>query len=281
MPRTARPWFRFYVEAMRDPKMRRLSPPQRWLWVAILAAARESCLPGFLFIAEGVPMSWGDLADYAGMKLREVEQGTDLMSDLRMLEFDHNVRAWFVPAWNDRQYESDNTTERTRKHRRRNVPTLLDGTPPETEADTEPEKDSRGEPFESDFDQLWKLYPRKVDKAAALVQYQARRRDGVTHAALLRSVESYAEASDGQERQYVKHGATFLGKRGSWVEWVDGPPADACRKPVATLEQLAEPSPLRAVPFVCTVGNPECRDGFIDTPSGAAECECRRQRVTA
>ena len=46
MPRVARPWFRFYVEAMRDPKMRRLSPAERWLWVAVLAACRESWIPG-------------------------------------------------------------------------------------------------------------------------------------------------------------------------------------------------------------------------------------------
>jgi hypothetical protein len=141
MPRPARPWFRFYVEAMRDPKMRRLTPAQRWLWVAILSAARESCEPGRLVIAPGVPMTESDLADYAGMRRPEVMDGLAVMLELGMVVED--VVTWVVPAWNDRQYESDNTTERTRKHRSkeqgRNVPTTPVGTPPETEAETDTE----------------------------------------------------------------------------------------------------------------------------------------------
>lgn len=143
MPRVARPWFRFYVEAMRDPKMRRLTPCQRWLWVAILSAARESHRPGFLFIAEDVAMSWDDLSDYAGMKLRDVEQAIDLMHELGMIRWDAMVGTWYVPAWHDRQYETDDTTQRTRKHRSnedgRNVPTSSVGTSPETEAETDTE----------------------------------------------------------------------------------------------------------------------------------------------
>ena len=138
MPRPKRPWFRVYVESMRDPKMRRLTPDQRWLWIAVLSAARESCIPGFLMVSDRLAFSWDDLADYAGMKVKAVERGTDTMRDLGMLEFDPNLGAWFVPKWNDRQYESDDVTLRTAKHRsndaRRNVPTSSVGTPPETEA---------------------------------------------------------------------------------------------------------------------------------------------------
>lgn len=144
MARPARPWFRFYVEAMSDPKMRRLSPAQKWLWVAVLAASRQSCMPGFLMVSERVPYSWADLADYAGMKLREVERGTDLLTELGMIEFDPDLGAWCVPKWNDRQYESDSSTERTAKHRHNergnNGETTAVGTPPETETETESER---------------------------------------------------------------------------------------------------------------------------------------------
>jgi biotin operon repressor len=50
---------------------------------------------------------------------------------------------------------------------------------------------------------------------------------------------------------------------------------------VATLEELATPRPRpRPREFVCAVGNPECSNGWIDTPRGAVECECRRKVVT-
>lgn len=45
-------------------------------------------------------------------------------------------------------------------------------------------------------------------------------------------------------------------------------------KPVATLEELATPSFDRG-PWVCRAGNPECVDGWVDTPAGAKSCECR------
>jgi hypothetical protein len=56
-----------------------------------------------------------------------------------------------VSAWAKRQFESDNSTERSRRHRetRRHVPATLQGrdaTPPETETETETEKKPNQEP---------------------------------------------------------------------------------------------------------------------------------------
>lgn len=117
MARPQRPWFRFYVESMRDPKIRRLSPSQRWLWTSVLSAARESCIPGWLMVSVKTPFSCGDLADYAGMKLREVETGLGVMDGIGLIEWDTNLGAWMVPKFSERQYESDTSTQRTRKHR--------------------------------------------------------------------------------------------------------------------------------------------------------------------
>jgi hypothetical protein len=139
VPRVARPWFRFYVEAMRDPKMRRLTPAQRWLWFAILAAARESCRPGYLMVSEFHGFENADLADYAGMSPKAVSDGARLLTSFGMIAYDDDIKAWHVPAWNDRQYESDSSTERAALHRRKAVATTPVATPPETEAETETE----------------------------------------------------------------------------------------------------------------------------------------------
>lgn len=156
MPRPARPWFRFYVEALSDRKLRRLVPAHRWLFVACLAAARQSPVPGDLLVAEGSPMTDRDLADFAGMDMRTVRTGMRALVGAGLIEErsrgDREEIVYRSPAFLRRQYESDDVTKRTRKHRasradekegtflprseersgngRRNVP--------ETETETEP-----------------------------------------------------------------------------------------------------------------------------------------------
>lgn len=140
MPRPARPWFRLYVETLHDPKLRRLPPAQRWVWVAVLGAARQSCHPGILLVSEREPMDEHDLADLAATPVKEVRKALEAMEASGMVVRDP-AGIWSVPKWNERQFETDNTTERTRKHRsneqRRNVPTSSVGTPPESETETD------------------------------------------------------------------------------------------------------------------------------------------------
>lgn len=117
MPRPIRPWFRFYVEAFGDRKLRRLKPAQRWVWVAVLGAARESPEPGRLYVAPGLPMTLAELADYAAVTEREARAALDIMVALSMVALEGDLMV--VTNWGKRQFESDNTTERTRDHRDR------------------------------------------------------------------------------------------------------------------------------------------------------------------
>jgi hypothetical protein len=141
VPRPARPWFRFYTEALHDPKLCRMPPGHRWVWIAVLAAARQSCIPGVLLVSERQPMDERDLAHLASVPRAEVHKALQAMEAAGMIALDDNIGAWCVTKWADRQFESDNVTERTRKHRSndddRNVPTSLVGTPPETETETD------------------------------------------------------------------------------------------------------------------------------------------------
>lgn len=132
------PWFRFYCEALTDRKLRRLTPAQRWLWVAVLATARQSPDPGVLLIAEGIPATVGDLAEMAGVKPAEAREGVTRMVELGLIEGD----PWSVTKWKQRQFESDTSTPRTRKHRAGNderTPMERSGIGPEAEPETETE----------------------------------------------------------------------------------------------------------------------------------------------
>jgi hypothetical protein len=144
MPRPVRPWFRFYVEAFSDRKLRRLSPTQRWIWMAILGAARDSPEPGKLMIAADCAMTNAELAGFADVREREIAPALVLMSQLGMVLIEND--AITVRNWGARQYESDNVTERTRNHRERSkerskdVPGNVHRNTPETETETETEK---------------------------------------------------------------------------------------------------------------------------------------------
>lgn len=194
MPRASRPWFRLYVEAVSDPKLRRVSPAQRWLWISILAAARQSPISGWLMISEDEPMSNADLADLAGVPMREVAKTLPVFEKAGMLLWDSKILAWQVRNWDVRQFESDNVTERTRKHRSndtgRNVPTSFPGTPvdsprnggrnnvgvflgtpPESETDLKSSssqsltKEASGEPVDDDDEESWKPGTVDIDEA--------------------------------------------------------------------------------------------------------------------
>ncbi len=139
MPRKSRPWFRFYVEACHDPKLRRLKPSERWLWVSVLAIARQSCEPGLLLISELEAYTVVEIADFAALPVRDVKAGMAKLAAAGMVELANGC--WEVPRWGERQFESDDVTARVQrsKERRSNVAIsangTLAGTPPETEAE--------------------------------------------------------------------------------------------------------------------------------------------------
>lgn len=166
MARPKRPWFRFYCEALHDRKLRRLKPAHRWLWVAVLACARQSPIPGFLLVEEHEPTTVDDLADDAALKASEVKAGMAEFVKIGMVTIDPHLNAWHVTKWHERQYESDSSAGRTQRYRERHgdddsddpsdggsgVTTSTEVTSPprargtDTEADTSPDGDGSEAP---------------------------------------------------------------------------------------------------------------------------------------
>jgi hypothetical protein len=93
MPRKPMPWFRVYVEIVRDPKLRRRTPTQRWLWIAILAAARQSPIAGYLMVSTSEAMTTDDLADFSGVLARDVRSALPLFERSHMIEWDPELAA--------------------------------------------------------------------------------------------------------------------------------------------------------------------------------------------
>ncbi|MEJ8547155.1 HNH endonuclease [Brevibacillus borstelensis] len=83
------PWFRLYPEILKDPKIRRFTTVQKWLWITAMCEASQSSERGKLFIADGIEYTDEDLAQAAGLPSGEWEQAKgfiDMCVTLKMME---------------------------------------------------------------------------------------------------------------------------------------------------------------------------------------------------
>ena len=64
----------------------------------------------------------------------------------------------------------------------------------------------------SEFEALWKIYPRKFGKQKALKAYQKARKNGVTYEQVKSGIEAYNRQITAKktELEYVKHGSTWF-----------------------------------------------------------------------
>lgn len=231
------PWFRFHVEALADVKLRRMKPEHRWLWVAILGTARTSAIPGWLMISVREACTAEDLADIAALPVRTVNAGLALMERAEMISMDPDLGAWRVTNWEKRQFASDTSTERVKKHRSEVVSETsmersitVPVTPPEDrrQKTEEPTPSEQAQPlalvspqepsaaptsgYPDDFEAWWASYPRKVGKQAACAAWRkARRKAGSAqklHDAMTAHIAGWR--ATGTAEQYIPHPATWL-----------------------------------------------------------------------
>jgi hypothetical protein len=103
-------WFRFYSEALDDPKVQRLPGDLFKAWVNLLCLANEQDERGTL---PGV--------DDIAFRLRlDHQRARDALSGLRragLLEHNADTDEYRIHAWDKRQFASDTSTDRVRKFR--------------------------------------------------------------------------------------------------------------------------------------------------------------------
>jgi len=119
-------WFRLYADAMRNPKVMRLSDFEFRLWVKLLAVASEN---------DGHIPCAADLKLMVNVRLDNLLRGLNALVTGALLDADADVSGGYTPHnWNKFQYKSDTSNERVAKHRAKRNVTV---TPPDTETDTE------------------------------------------------------------------------------------------------------------------------------------------------
>lgn len=125
-------WFRFYAEAINDPKVQRLDGETFKFWINILCIASENDgrLPDVADMAFALRMD-----DNACLTVVE-----RLLNGGLIDRVNGGPNGWhYAPhGWTKRQYKSDGSTDRVKRFRERSKGVSV--TPPDTETDTEKEK---------------------------------------------------------------------------------------------------------------------------------------------
>ena len=73
--------------------------------------------------------------------------------------------------------------------------------------------------IETEFESLWKLYPKKQGKNNALKAYTKARKDGVTYEEVEQGIKAYADYAKGKDPQYIKMGSSFFNQRAWQDDW--------------------------------------------------------------
>lgn len=73
--------------------------------------------------------------------------------------------------------------------------------------------------IESEFENLWSMYPKKQGKADAFKHYQKARKSGTSFEEVEQGILAYKESirANGTDMQYVKMGSTFFSQK-SWAD---------------------------------------------------------------
>ena len=135
-------WFRLYDEMLDDPKAQRLPPQDFKIWINLLCLASRNdgklpCISDIAFalrISENDAVTMVERLHIAGL-IDKRNGGPD--------GFHYSPH-----GWEKRQYKSDNSADRVKKHREKrngecNVSCNVTETPPDTETDTDTETDKK------------------------------------------------------------------------------------------------------------------------------------------
>lgn len=129
-------WFRCYCDLYRNRKLRNVSETFQLRYMWFLALHKEGKLVG-------APIS--DIAWELRLTEQEVSDSLSALIEARLLLSDRTPK-----GWGDRQYVSDNSTGRVKKHREVKRFRNVSETPSETETETETETEAeRARPREA------------------------------------------------------------------------------------------------------------------------------------
>ncbi len=209
-------WFRFYDDAINDPKVQRLDPKMFKAWVNLLCLASKN--DGWFPPIEDVCFS---------LRMSEMDAGR-IVDGLISSGLIDDIDGRFCPHnWRERQFKSDVSNERVKRFRERkcNVTDTVTVTPPETEQIqiTEAEqKETREVALSDDWpadyeNRFWAAWPNPVGKKPAMKALASARKRRCSFVAIMGGMDNYIRDKP-PDRQWMNP-TTFLNQN----RWEDQP----------------------------------------------------------
>lgn len=127
-------WFRLYNQSLNNPKVQNLSGDMFKAWINILCVTSQ---------CDGRDVTRDDLSFHLRMSQEQTNQIVDELVAANLLVDNGEIIPY---KWDERQYKSDSSTDRTRLYRERkknesdgkcDVTVTPSVTPPDTESDTD------------------------------------------------------------------------------------------------------------------------------------------------
>jgi len=236
------PWFRLYNETIDDEKLRLLAFEDRWHFIALLCCKGSGLLDG----SKNKDLLWRKVGVKLGLATRELEEVIRRLAEVDLVD-----RETMQPlSWDDRQFISDNSTDRVRKFREKqeaknkrvanhivksmNRDCNVSVTAQDTDTDTDTDKNtslfeslddekapSQNDLLEAEFEEWWRdRYPErskthsKVKAKAAYLRY----RGSATKEQIWNATQAYVDelVRDDTDLDFVKMATTFLNDQ-PWV----------------------------------------------------------------
>lgn len=228
-------WFRIYHDLVDDPKVQRLPGETFKFWINLLCLASRSDERG------SVNMKAEDIAFALRM---DDDVVADMLADLLERGLVHeNEDMLEIHNWHGRQYESDSSTERVRKHREakqgRNAPETLQKRSRNVTSSVSVSESASESVLSERFDRFWDAYPRKEDKKRCKAWWMRRKPDDELTDLMIAAVQAQARAHKWtpERKQFIPMPSTWLnGER--WDDEVPGMPSiRILRKPASEMTE--------------------------------------------
>ncbi|MFZ2809410.1 MAG: hypothetical protein WAZ60_23750 [Desulfosalsimonadaceae bacterium] len=199
-------WFRLWNDILDDHKINQLNDYEFRLFIYLLAcASEEDAVNGRL--TRTLPA----INRRCRRRQDHFNRAVETFQKLDLITVDQEGYIT-ITKWNKRQFQSDRSYDRVKKHREqqpiRNVSVTVNETPPDTDTDTDTEKDKsiipskkkRGDEYDQDFMTFWSAYPKKAKKPNAYREWKKL----------------------GSKRPSVGIILAAIAEHATWRSWIDG-----------------------------------------------------------
>lgn len=210
-----------------------------WLW-AINNAGKDGCIVG---------ADKDDVAEVLNMGIDRRYSADDVVDALVVtgwIDMENGLYIHDWEEWQEQWYKAIEIREKdaARKRKERSLKRMMKNqsestvaTPPAAAMEDmeevlpnpklnipndEAPKQQPAATYSNDFEEMWKIYPRKVGKGDAYKKYKARLNDGWSPGELMEAVKNYASkvARERTEQQYIKHAKTFFSDSTPFVDYL-------------------------------------------------------------